>query len=146
MTKWSDRTRYVTRRVSRVVRRRHTREVAALSFKFHLNQNLHYPDVEGLLRCLYGWIWYVPTTYFCAQLLIQGFQQYRPRTLDDLHYHEPLSNRLRSLVRPLTHSGSDWDADYNRNGGIGSQRLVTSRICFSMDLRGQGRRHALHVR
>ena len=25
-------------------------------------------------------------------------EQYRPRTLDDLHYHGELSNRLKSLV------------------------------------------------
>lgn len=30
-------------------------------------------------------------------------QQFRPKTLDDLHYHASLSARLKSLVGPSVH-------------------------------------------
>ena len=49
--------------------------------------------------------------------------QYRPRTLDDLHYHPELSSRLRSLVC-LREQHADHGCPVGGVGGLSSHPLL----------------------
>ena len=51
------------------------------------------------LRCLYGLIRLKWSHSLALTFTLMGdYLQYRPRTLDTLHYHQGLSERLKSLV------------------------------------------------
>lgn len=64
--------------------------------------------------------------------------QYRPKSLDELHYHEGLSARLRSLVRyPRYNMILELRSDVNFEHRL---RLEISHTCSSTDHQGQARR------
>ena len=73
--------------------------------------------------------------------------QYRPKTLDELSYHEELSTRLRSLVSDPVHSPllRVWPRFGFYVADLGSDRptRVISLIYLYTDRQGRGRRQEL---
>lgn len=59
----------------------------------------HLPPLQILLNIAMSlWVDQVKTHHMAARNETDGVLQFRPKTLDDLHYHQGLSARLKSLV------------------------------------------------
>lgn len=57
------------------------------------------PPLQILLNITMSlWVDQVKTHHMAARNETDGVLQFRPKTLDDLHYHQGLSARLKSLV------------------------------------------------
>ena len=99
---------------------------------------------NSLIKNMSLWVDQVRSFYSASSpVLLTVFEQYRPRALDDLHYHNGLSARLKSLVSLFSTTG---DAYLNHFAHVlRRQLLVIFRICYSMVLRVQGRRRVSHA-